>query len=155
MSSNSLIKEKLLASKEMAEGIIKQIMSSKKIDEDVNKIPETINQVRDEVIRMFDDLEVSIAKRAKSFQEETLKKRTIKQLQTENYLSGVKICLETIDSVYRNGSLAQQFIVEKKMENDATTLYQLLYSPQSIAAVSEDNVVITSGSSYSRISTYK
>jgi hypothetical protein len=32
--------------------------------------------------------------------------------------------LETIDSVYRNGSLVQQFIVEKKMENDATTLYR-------------------------------
>jgi hypothetical protein len=125
MSPNSLVKEKLLATKEKAEGIMKQVISSnEKLEQEVNKIPETINQVRDEVIRMFDDSEVSIMKRVKSFREETQTKLTTKQSQTQNYLSDVTTRLKTIDSVYRNGSLAQQFIVEKKMENDATTLYR-------------------------------
>ncbi|XP_060590299.1 uncharacterized protein LOC132745403, partial [Ruditapes philippinarum] len=125
MSPNSFVKEKFLATKEKAEGIIKQVMSSnEKLEQEVNKIPETINQVRDEVKRMFDDLEVSIVKKVKSFHEETQTKLTIKQSLTENYLSDIKSLLETVDSVYRNGSSAQQFIVEKKMENDATTLYR-------------------------------
>jgi hypothetical protein len=127
MSPNLLVKETLLATKEKAEGILKQVMFSKeKLDQDVNKIQETINQVRDEVIRMFDDLEVSIGKRAKSFHEETQTKLTIKQLLSEIYLSGVTSRLETVDSVYRNGSAAQQLIVEKKMENDVITLYRKL-----------------------------
>jgi hypothetical protein len=125
MSPNSLVKEKLQATKGKAEDIIKHVMSSKeKLEQDVIKIPETINQVRNEVIRMFNDLEVVIIKRGKSFREETLKKRTLKQSQTENYLSDATTRLEIIDSVYSNGSLAQQFIVEKKMENDATNLYR-------------------------------
>ncbi|XP_060599841.1 zinc-binding protein A33-like [Ruditapes philippinarum] len=116
-SPNSLVKEKLQATKEKAEDIIKHVMSSnEKLEQDVYRIPETINHVRDKVIRMFDDLEVVIIKRVKSFHEETLKKRTIKQSQTENYLSDTTTRLEIINSVYRHGSLAQQFIVEKKME---------------------------------------
>ncbi|XP_060588265.1 uncharacterized protein LOC132743732, partial [Ruditapes philippinarum] len=125
MSPNSPVKEKLLDTKEMAKGIIKQVMTAKeKLDADVKKIPETINQVRDEVIRMFDDLEISIVKKVKSFHDETRTKIAINQSQTENYLSDVRTRLETIDSVYRNGSPAQQFIVEKKMENDAASLYR-------------------------------
>ncbi|XP_060582190.1 uncharacterized protein LOC132738646, partial [Ruditapes philippinarum] len=123
ISQTSMVKEKLLATKKLAEGIITKIKTSnEKLNPDVNEIPETINQVRDEVIGMFDNLKVSIVKRTTTFHKETLTQLTINQSQIENYLTDIITRLETIDSVYRNGSSSQQFIVDNKMENEVYIL---------------------------------
>ncbi|XP_060585809.1 uncharacterized protein LOC132741614 [Ruditapes philippinarum] len=104
--------------------IVDIIVSSKeKLDEDAKEIPVKIRQMRDKVMKMFNDLEVSIVKDVQSFREETLEKMSIKQSQNEKYLGDITAYLETIDDVYQNGSLVQQFIVEQKMKNDVNVLH--------------------------------
>ncbi|XP_060598194.1 uncharacterized protein LOC132751978 [Ruditapes philippinarum] len=128
-NTSSNLKVKLEEVRKKANRIVDSIVSSKeKLDEDVKEIPIKIRRMRDEVMKMFDDLEVSVVKKVQSYQKETLEKLTIKQCQNEKYLADITAYLETIDDVrsddvYQNGSLAQQFIVEQKMKNDVDVLH--------------------------------
>jgi hypothetical protein len=63
-------------------------------------------------------LETFVVKDVELSQKETPEKLTMKRSQNEKYLADIITCLETIDNVYQNGSLVQQFIVEQKMKND-------------------------------------
>jgi phosphoglycerate-specific signal transduction histidine kinase len=109
--------------RQKAKLIVDSIASSKeKLDEDVKEIPNKIRRMRDEVMKMFDELEVSVVKDVKWFQKETLEKMTMKQSQTEKYLADLTTYLETINNVYQSGTMVQQFIVELKMKNDIIVL---------------------------------
>jgi hypothetical protein len=120
----STLKNKLQEMRQKANIIVDSIVSSKaKLDEDITEMPIKIKRMRDEVIKMFDELEISVVKHVEMFQNETLKKLTMKQSQTKKYLADIATCLETIDNVYQNGSLVQQFIVEQKMKNDVNVLH--------------------------------
>ncbi|XP_060585807.1 zinc-binding protein A33-like [Ruditapes philippinarum] len=123
-NTKSTLKVKMEEVRQKAYKIVDSIVSSKeKLDEDAKEIPVKIRQMRDEVMKMFDELEVSVVKDVQSFRKETLDKLTIKQSQNEKYLADITAYLETIDDVYQNGSLAQQFIVEQKMKNDVDVLH--------------------------------
>ncbi|XP_060585810.1 uncharacterized protein LOC132741615 [Ruditapes philippinarum] len=123
-NTKSTLKVKMEELRQKAYKIVDSIVSSKeKLDEDAKGIPVKIRQMRDEVMKMFDELEVSVAKDVQSFRKETLDKLSIKQSQNEKYLADITAYLETIDDVYQNGSLAQQFIVEQKMKNDVDVLH--------------------------------
>ncbi|XP_060605536.1 uncharacterized protein LOC132758031 [Ruditapes philippinarum] len=120
----SYAKVKLQEVKEKAEKIINSVVCSKrKLEEDVTDIPVKIKKRRDEVNKMFDELEMSIVKQAKSLQTETFVKLTTKQLQNEKYLADITTCLETIDEVYENGTSIEQFIVEEKMKEEINLLH--------------------------------
>ncbi|XP_060565598.1 uncharacterized protein LOC132724684 [Ruditapes philippinarum] len=122
---SSTLKVKLEEVREKANIIVDSIVSSKeKLDEDGKGILVEIRRMRDEVMKMFDELEIFVVKDVGSFQKETLEKLTLKQSQNEKYLTDITTCLETIDNVYQNGSLVQQFIVEQKMKNDVNVLHK-------------------------------
>ncbi|XP_060565599.1 uncharacterized protein LOC132724685 [Ruditapes philippinarum] len=121
---SSTLNAKLEEVRQKANNIVDSIVSSKeKLDEDAKEIPVNIRRMRDEVMKMFDELEISVVKDVELFQKETLEKLTIRQSQNEKYLTDITTCLETIDNVYQNGSLVQQFIVEQKMKNDVNVLH--------------------------------
>ncbi|XP_060556732.1 uncharacterized protein LOC132717315 [Ruditapes philippinarum] len=122
---SSTLKVKLEEVREKANIIVNSFVSSKeKLDEDAKEIPVKIRRMRDEVMAMFAELEISVVKDIKLFQKETLEKLTIKQSQNEKYLADITKLLETIDNVYQNGSLVQQFIVEQKLKNDVNVLHK-------------------------------
>ncbi|XP_060598010.1 uncharacterized protein LOC132751789 [Ruditapes philippinarum] len=119
----SSLGEKLKKAKEAAEGVARHIRSSKdQLAEDVKEIHVKIRQMRDEVMRMFDDLEDSVNKRAETLQRETLENLTKKQAQNEKHLADVTSCLETIESIFKNGTPVQKYIAERKMESNVNTL---------------------------------
>jgi DNA-binding beta-propeller fold protein YncE len=122
---SSTLKVKLEEVKEKANEIIDSIVSSKeKLDEDAKEIPVKIRRMRDEVMAMLDELEISVVKDVDSFKKETLEKLAMKQSQNEKYLADLTTCLETIDNVYQNGTMVQQFIVEQKMKNEVNVLHK-------------------------------
>ncbi|XP_053404880.1 uncharacterized protein LOC123556130 [Mercenaria mercenaria] len=115
--ANSKLKVKLQEVKEKAEKIVKHAKSSKEqLDQDVKKVSLTIRRMRDDVMKMFDDLEVSVAKDAESFKTETLNKLTRKQSDREKLVADATKSLETIDNVHKNGTPSQQFILEHRMK---------------------------------------
>ncbi|XP_060564350.1 uncharacterized protein LOC132723610 [Ruditapes philippinarum] len=123
-NTKSTLKVKMEEVRQKAYKIVDSIVSSKeKLDEDAKEIPVKIRRMRDDVMKMFDELEVSVVKDVQSFRKETLEKLSIKQSQNEKYLADIKACLKTIDGVYQKGSLVQQFIVEQKMKNDVNVLH--------------------------------
>ncbi|XP_060576115.1 uncharacterized protein LOC132733482 [Ruditapes philippinarum] len=122
---SSTLKVKLEEVREKANIIIDSIVSSKeKLYEDAKEIPIKIRRMRDEVMKMFDELEISVVKDVESFKKETLEKLAIKQSQNEKYLADITTCLETIDKVYQNGTVVQRFIAEQKMKNDVNILHK-------------------------------
>ncbi|XP_060556264.1 uncharacterized protein LOC132716937 [Ruditapes philippinarum] len=78
--------------------------------------------MRDEVLRMFDELEDSVAKRAETLQKERLKTLTKKQTQNEKHLVDVTSCLETIENIFKNGTPVQKYIAEHSMESNVNAL---------------------------------
>ena len=123
-SKNPSLKVKLQEVKQKAEIIINDVVFSKeKLNEDVKEIPIKIRQMRDEVNKMFDDLEESVVKNAETFQTETLEKLTKKQSQNEKYLADIQSYQETVDDVYQNGTAVQQFIVEEKLKEEINVLH--------------------------------
>ncbi|XP_060564782.1 uncharacterized protein LOC132723992 [Ruditapes philippinarum] len=122
---SSTLKVKLEEVRQKANNIVDSIVSSKeKLDEDAKEIPVKIRRMRDEVMKMFDESEISVVKDVQSFQKETLEKLTLKQSQNEKYLADITTCLEIIDNVYQNGTMVQQFIIEQKLKNDANVLHK-------------------------------
>ncbi|XP_060598012.1 uncharacterized protein LOC132751792 [Ruditapes philippinarum] len=122
-SPSSTLGEKLKEAKEAAEGVARQIRSSTdQLAEDVKEIHVKIRQMRDEVMRMFDDLEDSVNKRAETLQKQTLEKLTKKQAQNEKHLADVKSFLETIESIFKNGTPVQKYIAEQKMESKVNAI---------------------------------
>ncbi|XP_060599843.1 uncharacterized protein LOC132753396 [Ruditapes philippinarum] len=120
---SSRLEEKLQKTKEKAESIARHILSAKdQLAQDVNDLLVKIGGMRDEVMKLFDNLELFVVNRAESLQEKTLIKLTEKQSQNENYLAYVTECLERIDSINKNGNHVQKFIVEQKMENEVNIL---------------------------------
>jgi WD40 repeat protein len=121
----SNVKVKLLEVKQKAEIISNSVASSKrKLEEDVQNIPVKIKKRRDEVNKMFDELEQSVVKNVDSYKSETFGKLTKKQIQNDNYLANISTCLDTIENVNQNGTSVQQFIVEQKMKEDINVLYK-------------------------------
>ncbi|XP_060560887.1 uncharacterized protein LOC132720720 [Ruditapes philippinarum] len=119
----STLGEKLKEAKKAAESVAKHICSSKdQLAEDIKEIHVKIRQMRDEVIRIFDDLEDSVAKRAKILQRETFENLSKKQTQNKKHLADVTSCLETIESIFKNGTPVQKYIAEHKMESNVNTL---------------------------------
>jgi DNA anti-recombination protein RmuC len=122
-SPSSTLGEKLKEAKEAAKGVARQIRSSKDLlAEDIQEIHVKIRQMRDEVMKMFDDLEDSVNKRAETLQRETLKNLAKKQAQNEKYLADVTSCLEKIESIFKNGTPVQKYIAEHKMESNVNAL---------------------------------
>ncbi|XP_053403322.1 uncharacterized protein LOC128558379 [Mercenaria mercenaria] len=78
--------------------------------------------MRDNVMKMFDDLERSVAKDAESFKTETLDKLTKKQSDNEKHIADATKSLETIDNVHQNGTPSQQFIMESRMKKQVNEL---------------------------------
>jgi WD40 repeat protein len=122
-SPSSNLEEKLLGAKENAEGIKRDIITSKyQIAQNVQEMQAIIREMRDEVMKMFDELEVAVVKRAKSFQKETLLNLEKKQSQIEKHLAKVTAYLETVQIIYKNGTPTQKFIAEQKMESEVNAV---------------------------------
>ncbi|XP_060556260.1 E3 ubiquitin-protein ligase TRIM71-like [Ruditapes philippinarum] len=119
----SILGETLKEAKEAAESVARHIRSSKdQLAEDIKEIHVQIRRMRDEVMKMFADLEDSVNKRAETLQKETLENLTKKQTQNEKHLADVTSCLETIESIFKNGTPVQKYIAEQKMESKANAL---------------------------------
>ncbi|XP_053403313.1 uncharacterized protein LOC128558376 [Mercenaria mercenaria] len=122
-STSSKLKASLQEVREKAETVIKYAKSSKKqLDQDVKEVFLNIRRMRDNVLKMFDDLEISVAKDAESFKTETLDKLTRKQSDNEKHVADATKSLETIDNVHQNGTSSQQFILEQRMKKHADEL---------------------------------
>ncbi|XP_060578652.1 tripartite motif-containing protein 66-like [Ruditapes philippinarum] len=118
-SSSSDLDDILQEAKDNAEDIARDIITSKdQLVQDVQEIHAKIREMRDEVMRMFVELEVAIVKRAKTLQKETLDNLEKKQLQIEKHLHRVTAYLETVQSIFETGTPTQKFIAEQKMGNE-------------------------------------
>ncbi|XP_060584042.1 uncharacterized protein LOC132740203 [Ruditapes philippinarum] len=116
ISPISTLGEKLKEAKEAAESVARHIRSSKdQLAEDIKEIHVKIRRMRDEVMEMFADLEDSVNKRAETLKKETLENLTKKQTQNKKDLADVTSCLETIESIFKNGTPVQKYIAEQKM----------------------------------------
>ncbi|XP_060567071.1 uncharacterized protein LOC132725897 [Ruditapes philippinarum] len=125
-SPSSILGEKLKEAKEAAESVARHIRSSKdQLAEDIKEIHVQVRRMRDEVMRMFDDIEDFVAKKAETLQRETLQNLTMKQTQNEKHLADVTSCLETIESIFKNGTPAQKYIAEQKMESNVNALCRI------------------------------
>ncbi|XP_060591086.1 uncharacterized protein LOC132746045 [Ruditapes philippinarum] len=119
----STLGEKLKEAKEAAESVARHIRSSKnQLAQDIKEIQVKIIRMRDEVMKMFADLEGYVNKRAETLQKETLENLTKKQTQNEKDLVDVTSCLETIESIFKNGTPVQKYIAEQKMESNVNAL---------------------------------
>ncbi|XP_060602639.1 uncharacterized protein LOC132755741 [Ruditapes philippinarum] len=119
----STLGETLKEAKEAAESVARHIRSSKdQLAQDIKEIHDKIRRMRDEVMEMFADLEESVNKRAETLQKETLQNLTMKQTQNEKHLADVTSCLETIESIFKNGTPVQKYIAEQKMESNVNAL---------------------------------
>ncbi|XP_060577126.1 uncharacterized protein LOC132734409 [Ruditapes philippinarum] len=122
-SPSSSLEEILQEAKENAENIARDIISSKdQLVQDVEEIQAIIREMRDEVVKMFEELEVSIVKRAKTLQKEKLGDLEKKQSQNERHFANVTAYLEAIHSIYKSGTPTQKFIAEQKIEKDANVI---------------------------------
>ncbi|XP_060580983.1 uncharacterized protein LOC132737666 [Ruditapes philippinarum] len=122
-SQGSSLKGKWQEVKENAEYLVKSIISSKgQVQLDAKEIHGTIRHMRDRVIEMFEDLEASIVEKVEDFKTETIAEFDKKQTKNEGYVVDATQNLEIIKNVYKNGTSVQQFIVEKKMQEDAKNL---------------------------------
>ncbi|XP_060578651.1 uncharacterized protein LOC132735686 [Ruditapes philippinarum] len=123
MSPSSSLEEILQGAIECVEAIARHTVTSKdRLAQDVEEIQAKIKKMRDEVVKMFDELEVNIVKRAKSLQKETLGNLEKKQSQIEKHLAYVTGYLETLHSIYKNRTPTQKFIAEQKMENEVNVV---------------------------------
>ncbi|XP_060580970.1 uncharacterized protein LOC132737657 [Ruditapes philippinarum] len=123
-SQGSSLKGKWQEVKENAEHVVKSIISAKgQVQLDAKEIPGTIRRKRDRVIEMFEDLEASVVKKVEEFKTETIAQLDKKQSKNEEYVADATQNLETINNVYKNGTSVQQFIVEKKMQEDVNNLF--------------------------------
>ncbi|XP_053384628.1 tripartite motif-containing protein 72-like [Mercenaria mercenaria] len=122
-SASYQLKVKLQEVTEKGEKVVQCTkLSKEQLDQDVKEIPLTIRRMRDNVMKMFDDLEVSVPKDAESFKTETLDKLTRKQSNSEKLAAEATKSLETIDNVYQNGTPSQQFILEHRMKKQVDEL---------------------------------
>ncbi|XP_053404867.1 uncharacterized protein LOC128558724 [Mercenaria mercenaria] len=122
-SASSQLNASLQDIREKAETVIKYTKSSKEqLDQDVKEVSLKIRRMRDDVMKLFDDLEVSVAKDAESFKTETLNKLTRKQSNSEKHIADATKSLETIDNVHQKGTSSQQFILEQKMKKQVDEL---------------------------------
>ncbi|XP_053403321.1 uncharacterized protein LOC128558378 [Mercenaria mercenaria] len=121
--TRSKLKASLQDIREKAETVVKYTKSSKeRLKQDVKEVSLKIRRMRDNVMKMFDDLEVSVAKDAESFKTETLEKLTKKQSDNEKHIADATKSLETIDNVHQNGTPSQQFIMEQSMKKQVDEL---------------------------------
>ncbi|XP_053388007.1 uncharacterized protein LOC123543016 [Mercenaria mercenaria] len=116
-STRSQLKVKLQEIRKKAETVVKYTKSSKeRLNKDVKEVTVKIRRMRDNVMKMFDDLEVSVAKDAESFKTETLDKLNKKQSDSEKHVANATTSLETIDNVHQNGTPSEQFILQHRMK---------------------------------------
>jgi tripartite motif-containing protein 56 len=119
----STLGEKLKEAKEAAESVARYIRSSKhQLAGDIREIHVEVRRLRDKVMRMFDDLEESVVNSAETIERETLENLTRKQTQIEKHLADVTSCLETIESIFKNGTSVQKYIAGQKMESNVNAL---------------------------------
>ncbi|XP_053404873.1 uncharacterized protein LOC128558729 [Mercenaria mercenaria] len=122
-STSSQLMVKLQEIKVKAEKVIKNTKSTiEQLGQDVKEVYLTIRRMRDNVMKMFDDLEVSVAKDAESFKTETFDKLTKKQSDSEELVAEATKSLETTDNVHQNGTSSQQFILEQRMRKQVDEL---------------------------------
>ncbi|XP_053392214.1 uncharacterized protein LOC128554905 [Mercenaria mercenaria] len=122
-STRSELKVKLQEAREKAVTVVKYTkLSKEQLDQDVKEVTLKIRRVRDDVMKMFDELEVSVSKDAESFKTETLDKLTRKQSNSEKHIADATKSLETIDNVHQNGTSSQQFILEQRMKKQVDEL---------------------------------
>ncbi|XP_045201731.2 E3 ubiquitin-protein ligase TRIM17-like [Mercenaria mercenaria] len=123
VSTRSELKVKLQEAREKAVTVVKYTkLSKERLDQDVKEVTLKIRRVRDDVMKMFDELEVSVAKDAESFKTETLDKLTKKQSDNEKHITHATKSLETIDNVHQKGTASQQFIMEQRMKKQIDEL---------------------------------
>ncbi|XP_053391013.1 uncharacterized protein LOC128553852 [Mercenaria mercenaria] len=122
-STSSKLKASLQDIREKAETVVKYTKSSKEqLDQDVKEVSLKIRRMRDNVMKMFDDLERSVAKDAESFKTETLDKLTKKHSDNEKHIADATKSLETIDNIHQHGTPSQQFIMEQRMKKQVSEL---------------------------------
>jgi predicted RNase H-like HicB family nuclease len=127
-STGSSLQKTLQEIKENAEFVVNKVISSKEqLKQDAEKISMTIRRMRDEVVELFNALEVSVMKKVKSFKADKLAELDRKQSKNEAYIAIATQSLESINKAHVNGTLTQQFIVEKKMEKHVNTLYNKVH----------------------------
>ncbi|XP_045202221.2 E3 ubiquitin-protein ligase TRIM71-like [Mercenaria mercenaria] len=119
------LKRKLEEVKSKAEKVVNHIESSKEqLSVDIKTMFAGIKRIRDDVIKMFDDLEVYVTRETDVFQAEVTNKQAKKQSNCVKHISDVKKSLEVVDTALQNGTPSQQFIVEKKMKKQVNELYR-------------------------------
>ncbi|XP_053404876.1 uncharacterized protein LOC128558732 [Mercenaria mercenaria] len=122
-SARSKVKVRLTEVKEKAENVVKNTeLTNEQLNKDVKELSLKIRRMRDNVMKMFDDLEVSVAKDADLFKAETLDKLRRKQSNIEKHVADATKSIETIDNVHQNGTPSQQFILEQRMKKQVDEL---------------------------------
>ncbi|XP_045184988.2 uncharacterized protein LOC123542995 [Mercenaria mercenaria] len=123
LSTLSELKIKFQEIGKKAETVVKYTKSSKeRLNKDLKEVTVKIRRMRDNVMTMFDDLEVSVAKHAESFKTETLDKLSKKLSDSEKHIADATESLETIDNVGQRGTPSQQFILEQRMKRQVNEL---------------------------------
>ncbi|XP_060578654.1 uncharacterized protein LOC132735689 [Ruditapes philippinarum] len=127
-SSSSSLEEILKEAKENAENIARDIISSKdQLVQDVEEIQAIIREMRDEVVKMFEELE-----------------KTDDYIE-EPFITGLDFLPDGRLVAVDNNNM-KLIVYDEKLE--VLGSYQLSYGPLAIVSVSEDEVAITSGDTY-------
>ncbi|XP_045202661.2 uncharacterized protein LOC123556124 [Mercenaria mercenaria] len=117
------LKRKLEEVKSKAEKVVNHIESSKEqLNLDIKTIFAEIKRMRDDVIKMFDELEVDVKRKTDEFRREVINKLTKKQSGYEKHIADVTKSLEIVDTASQNGTPSQQFIVEQTVKKQVNVL---------------------------------
>ncbi|XP_045202186.2 uncharacterized protein LOC123555659 [Mercenaria mercenaria] len=124
-SADFELKRKLEELKSKAGMIVKHTDSStEQLSKDIKAIFMEIKRMRGDINKMFDDLEVYVTKETDVFQAEVVNYLAKKRSSGEKYIADVTKSLEFADTAFENGTLSQQFIVEKILKKQANELYR-------------------------------
>ncbi|XP_045202645.2 E3 ubiquitin-protein ligase TRIM71-like [Mercenaria mercenaria] len=111
--------------KSKAEMIVKHIDSSKEqLSKDIKAIFVEIKRMRDDMNKMFDDLEVYVTRETDEFQAEVTNTLEKKRSSVKKHKADVTKSLDIVDTVSENGTPSQQFIVKQKIKRQANELYR-------------------------------
>ncbi|XP_045202664.2 uncharacterized protein LOC123556126 [Mercenaria mercenaria] len=121
----SLLKRQLEEAQSIGRKIVNQIESSKEqLSLDIKAIFSEIKRMRNDMNKLFDDLEVYVTRETDVFQAEVMNKLTNKQFNCEKNIADITKSLEVVDTALQNGTPSQQFIVSQKMKKQADELHR-------------------------------
>ncbi|XP_045202663.2 uncharacterized protein LOC123556125 [Mercenaria mercenaria] len=121
----SFLKRKLEEVQSKAEKVVNNIeLSKEQLSLDIKAIFAEIKRMRDNVNKMFDDLEVYITRETDVFQAKVINKLTQKQSRCEKHIAVATKSLEVVDAALLNGTPSQKFIVAQKMKKQVNELHR-------------------------------